>query len=107
MAGIENTWEYVKDPNERLDFTLDLKNLALDSDGLASDEVITAASFTPDPDDGEIEVLQITFSGKKASAMIPGRIAGENYDFTVHVTTLEGTTSREYERTIRLRVRER
>lgn len=105
--AVEATWQYHKDPEERLDFTANFEKIMVDADGLPTDEAITAATWVPDPNDGDIEVLQITWSGKRTSAMIRGGVAGETYDFTIHVTTLEGSTSREYERTGRMIVRER
>lgn len=85
-----------KDPQERLDYTLDLTApLTLDADTIATASVAVPAGITKDLEDHtDLEVV----------VWLSGGTHGINYPVTFTATTAGGRT---YERTIEVRVRNR
>jgi hypothetical protein len=92
------TWP-VKDPNDLLDFVLDLSPAVAGDEGDAIASVSASVSPSSDPDD--LTVVQLGTDGLTAVLWLAAGVTGTTYAVTIAAVTLSGRT---IERTVLLPV---
>jgi hypothetical protein len=91
---------FCKDPDERLDYSIDW------SARLSQGEDIVSSTWDVDPGNGTLIVVTTTHGTSSATIWIEGGTMDADYLLTNHVTT-DSSPARRFDRTIRIKIRQR